>query len=300
LHNELVSFDGIEFNPELRWIDVISEVAFLYMDLLYRGQPQLAARLLNAWLEHTGDYAGVTVLRFYCAYRAMVRAKVGAIRVRQPGLSKRARTSELAACRDHMALATHCLAQRQPSLIITHGLPGSGKTSFAQFALEQLQAVRIRSDVERKRLFGLPAQADSRSAIDGGIYGTQATMQTYAMLLQLARQLLATGHPVIVDAAFLKTGERQAFRQLAHELKVPFAIASLQANKAELGARIVQRQMQGKDASEAGLEVLEKLSRAQETLTPDELECAAIFDDVPGMDYGAATAWHQLRQLITQ
>ena len=300
LHDEPVPFDGIEFNPALRWIDVINEVAFLYMDLRYRKQPQLAARFLNAWLEHTGDYAGVAVLRFYCAYRAMVRAKVGAIRAGQSGMSQHARAAELDACRNHLALAAQCLARRRPLLIITHGLPGSGKSSFAQFALEQLQAVRIRSDVERKRLFGLAAQADSRSAADGGIYTAQATGQTYARLQQLARQLLAAGWPVIVDAAFLKTDERRAFARLARELKVPFAIASLQAGKTELRARIMQRRTAGRDASEAGLEVLEKLSRSQEALAQDETEYAAIFDEVQAVDYGAAPAWQRLQRLVAQ
>ena len=74
-------FDCIEFSAGLRWIDVISEISFTVMDLLQRGQPQLAWRLLNAYLEITGDYQGCGVLRFYLAYRAMVRAKIAAIRV---------------------------------------------------------------------------------------------------------------------------------------------------------------------------------------------------------------------------
>ena len=85
-----VPFDGIEFNPALRWIDVMSEIAFTVMDLLHYRRADLAWRFLNAWLEATGDYAGIRVLRFYLVYRAMVRAKVGAIRAAQPGLSARA------------------------------------------------------------------------------------------------------------------------------------------------------------------------------------------------------------------
>ena len=298
LRGEPVPFDGVEFSPALRWIDVINDIAFLYMDLLYREQPQLAARFLNAWLEHTGDYAGTAVLRFYCAYRAMVRAKVGAIRARQAGLSKRAHANELAACRSHLALAAHCLAKQRPALIITHGLPGSGKTSFAQAALEQLQAVRIRSDVERKRLFGLAAHEDSRSAIDDGIYSTQATAQTYARLLELAQLMLAAGYCVIVDAAFLKYAERHQFRELAERMRVPFSIASLQVNDGALRTRIVQRQMQGKDASEAGLEVLEKLRQLQEPLTREEIKFAVSFDDVKDMDFTATAAWRHLLERL--
>lgn len=300
LRGEPVPFDGIEFDPGLRWIDVINEVAFLYMDLLHHQQPGLAVRFLNAWLEHSGDYAGMAVLRFYCAYRALVRAKVDAIRAAQPGLKKREQSNGMAACREHLALAGHCLARQQPALIITHGLPGSGKTSFAQVALENLLAVRIRSDVERKRLFGLAAHEDSRSAIDGGIYSTQATVQTYARLLELAQQLLAAGYPVIVDAAFLRHAERREFRELAGRMHVPFAIASLQAENDVLRARIMQRRTQGKDASEAGLEVLEKLHQVQQPLTPEELEHAAIFTDMQDMNLSGTATWRRLQQLIVQ
>jgi len=298
LRDEPVPFDGIEFDPELRWIDMINEVAFPYMDLLHHRQAALASRFLNTWLEQTGDYAGMAVLRFYCAYRAMVRAKVEAIRAHQTGLSKRVRTNELAACRDHLTLAAQCLTRQWPALIITHGLPGSGKSSFAQFALENLQAIRIRSDVERKRLFGLAAHEDSRSAIDGGIYSTQATAQTYARLLELAQQLLAAGYPVIVDAAFLRHAERRQFRELAERMQVPFAIASLQVKTQTLRTRIMQRQSQGNDASEAGLEVLEKLKQVQQPLEQEELECSIIFSDAEGMDFTGTAAWRRLLECL--
>jgi len=298
LRGKPVPFDGVEFNPELRWIDVINDIAFLYMDLLFHKQPQLAARFLNAWLEQTGDYAGTAVLRFYCAYRAMVRAKVGAIRASQPGLSKRVRAQEMGACRNHIALASQCLARQHPVLIITHGLPGSGKTSFAQAALEQLQAVRIRSDVERKRMFGLTAQEDSHSTVEGGIYRTQATTRTYARLLELAQQLLAAGHAVIVDAAFLKHEERRQFHVLAERMRIPFAIASLQVEKQLLRTRIMQRQSQGNDASEAGLAVLEKLDQVQQPLQPEELEYTATFSDVEDMDFLGTAAWRHLLEYL--
>jgi aminoglycoside phosphotransferase family enzyme len=87
-----VPFDCIEFNDELRWIDVMSEVAFLAMDLEDRGRRDLAWRFLNRYLEATGDYAGIPVLRFYLVYRALVRAKVHLIRSRQPRLLRGEKT----------------------------------------------------------------------------------------------------------------------------------------------------------------------------------------------------------------
>ena len=159
----------MEFDPALRWIDVMNEIAFAVMDLLHWKLPRLAYRFLNAYLEITGDYKGVRLLRFYIASRATVRAMVNAIHANQPGLPDNGKVKASESCRSFLTLAAECLALYRPALIITHGLPGSGKTTFAQAALERLQAIRIRSDVERKRLFGLLPLADSRSHPPGSI-----------------------------------------------------------------------------------------------------------------------------------
>jgi aminoglycoside phosphotransferase family enzyme/predicted kinase len=282
-----VPFDGIEFSATLRWIDTISEIAFTVMDLLERGQPQFAWRFLNAYLEQTGDYGGAGVLRYYLAYRAMVRAKVAAIRANQEDAAQA--QHELAACRSYLALAHDCLARRRPALIVTHGLPGCGKSTFAQLALERLGAIRIRSDVERKRLFGLATLADSRSQTGGGIYGEETTQRTYARLHELARGLLAAGFPVIVDAAFLRHAERENFRALAKEMNAPFVIASLQADEAVLKERLALRRSRADDASEADAAVLRTLQAAQEPLEDDEQAFAVTFvnnDDVDALRSG--------------
>jgi len=270
-----VPFDGIEFSATLRWIDTISEIAFTVMDLMQRGHPQFAWRFLDKYLEHGGDYAGAGVLRYYLAYRAMVRAKVAAIRADQEDPVQA--QHELDACRSYLELAHDCLARRRQALVITHGLPGCGKSTFAQLALERLGAIRIRSDVERKRLFGLAALADSRSQTGSGIYGEEATQRTYARLHELARGLLAAGFPVIVDAAFLRHAERESFRALAKEMNVPFVIASVQADEAVLKERLALRRSRADDASEADAAVLHALQAAQEPLQEEELGAAVVF-----------------------
>jgi len=270
-------FDGIEFNAALRWIDVMNEVAFLVMDLLDRRRADLAFRFLNGYLELTGDYAGVGVLRFYLAYRATVRAKIGAMRARQPDARPQQVKNLLEASRGYLELAASCLARRCPALMITHGLPGCGKTTLAQTALERLQAIRIRSDVERKRLFGLAPLQPSGSAIGDGIYSAEATRRTYARLQELARNLLEAGFPVIVDATFLKQAEREQFRLLAQEMAVPFVILDVRAPDAILHSRIRERQEQAGDASEADLAVLQALQAAQEPLLARELAYALEF-----------------------
>lgn len=270
-----VPFDGIEFSAALRWIDTISEVAFTVMDLMQRGHPQFAWRFLDKYLEQTGDYAGAGVLRYYLAYRAMVRAKVAAIRAGQEDPVQA--QHELDACRGYLALAHDCLARRRPALVITHGLPGCGKSTFAQLALERLGAIRIRSDVERKRLFGLDALANSRSQPGGGIYGEEATQRTYARLNELARGLLVAGFPVVVDAAFLRHAERESFRALTKEMNVPFVIASVQTDEAVLMERLALRRSRADDASEADAAVLHALQAAQEPLNDEERSLAVAF-----------------------
>ncbi len=289
-----VPFDGIEFSETLRWIDVASEIAFTVMDLLQRGWPQLAWRFLNAYLESSGDHAGAGVLRFYLAYRAMVRAKVTALRAGQEGAARA--PQELEACRSYLGLARDCLARRRPMLILTHGLPGCGKSTFAQIALERLGAIRIRSDVERKRLFGLDALADSRSQTGSGIYNEEATRHTYARLHELAHGLLAAGFPVIVDAAFLRHAEREHFHALANEMGAPFVIASVQADEAVLKERLAQRRSRADDASEADAAVLRALQAAQEPLRDGELAFTVTFtnnDDADALGTADA-AWGAL------
>lgn len=294
-----VPFDCIEFDPALRWIDVMNEVAFTVMDLLHYRRSELAYRFLNAYLENTGDYPGAPLLRFYIAYRATVRAMVSAIRSRQPDLSSRAKAEALASCRSLIALATEQLARAnaRPALIITHGLPGSGKTTFAQAVLERFQAIRIRSDVERKRLFGLSPLAASHSH-PNNIYSADATERTYARLYKLARDLLTAGFPVIVDAAFLKREERKRFRLLAYELAAPFAIMSIRASTATLHKNIMRRQSESRDASEADAAVLELLQKKQEPLSAQEQTCTVEFFNERFGGAGDMHPWEKLDHVL--
>jgi uncharacterized protein len=286
--DEVMPFDAIEFNDGLRWIDVANDMAFLWMDLLHHGCPGLANVWLSAWLDASGDVSAPTVWSFFASYRAGVRAKVAAIRWGQLGgvgspapatapataLTSAPATTHtpadrptaeadacLAEARRYLALAQRIAQPPAPQLVIAHGLSGSGKTwvSGRWLAAESTgRAIRLRSDVERKRLHGLSALAPSGSGLNNGLYSPQAHSDTYGSLLARARRLLAEGWTVLVDAAFLRAAERAAFAALAAEQRVPFHILACEAPLDVLRQRITERQASGLDASEATLAVLEQ------------------------------------------
>lgn len=261
-----VAFDCIEFNDNLRWIDIISEVAFMVMDLDHRQQPALASRFLNTWLEQTGDYAGIQVLRYYLVYRAMVRAKVDCLRAHQPDLDEATRESLLVEQGAYLALGEHYTRPPSPVLLLMHGLSGSGKTRISQSLLENLPAIRLRSDIERKRLYGLTPESDGGSGIDQGIYSRAASDRTYWHLSTMAGLLLDAGHHVIVDATFLQQARLESFIGLAKDRAARCFIIDCQATEAELRKRIAERALEQKDASDAGIDVLENQLRHYQPL----------------------------------
>ncbi|HQQ71765.1 MAG TPA: AAA family ATPase, partial [Alicycliphilus sp.] len=172
----ITAFDCLEFRPALRWIDTLADAGFLTMDLHAHGRSDLAWRFLDAYLAASGDHAGLAVLRPYEVYRALVRALAARLRAAQGGSAQGT---------DYLACAERLAAPMAPRLLITYGLSGAGKSTAAA-ALVQQGAVRLRSDVERKRLFGLAPLADS-AAPGLDIYTPEASRRTFAPLADQAR-----------------------------------------------------------------------------------------------------------------
>lgn len=270
-------FDCIEFNDELRWIDVLSDLAFTVMDLHDRGAPELAWSLLDTYLTETGDYAGLQVMPLYLVYRALVRAKVGVLRLREtlPAATRQATEAEVAG---YLALAEQLAAPRQPQLALTLGVSGSGKSWLAQQLIPLCGLVRLRSDVERKRLAGLSATASSDSATEAGLYHPAMTERTYARLLELTRTLLKAGFSVIVDATFLEQAQRAPFLALAADFELPARLLLCEADDNTLRERILRREAAGIDPSEADLQVLEAQQAKQEDLSDTESRLTLRLD----------------------
>lgn len=284
--DEAIAFDCIEFDPALRWIDVMSDVAFLTMDLTAHGRSDLAFRFLDGYLQRGGDYAGVRVLRFYEVYRAMVRGLVHHVASRPTETASGAASNpDYLACAQRLAQTAGGPAR----LLITHGLSGSGKSTIAQRLLELAGAIRLRSDVERKRLFGFEAlqRSDARTV---DIYTPDATRRTFWRLKECARTALQAGYPVIVDAAFLSRAQRGAFQALAAEMSARFTIMHCRASESNLRQRVTARGETGNDASEANVNVLERQLASQEPLDADERALAITVDTGRPVDVTALRA----------
>jgi len=276
-----VIFDCIEFDAGLRSIDVVSECAFLTMDLMARGQAPLAWRYLNRYLMWTGDYTGLMALRFYLVYRALVRAKVDLLRAGQDHPAARSEAMR------YIDLASRLSRRSAPRLWLLHGVSGSGKSRLAGELAEAHGAIWLRSDVERKRLHGL-GPFERSTAVAGGIYGAESGQRTFAHLLACCRSLIDAGWHVIVDATFLRHAHRAPFTGLADALGVDWRILSMQAAPDTLRARIAARQAQPEEASEAGLDVLAMQLAGQEDLSEAERARCVVFDadasaDWPGL-----------------
>lgn len=292
----ILIFDGIEFNPGLRWIDTMSDLAFLVMDLEHAGNTPLAWRFLDRYLERSGDYGGLRVRLFYQVYRALVRAKVTAIRMAQPDLEPRLRPKALDEYRSYVNLAERFTRAREPALILTCGVSGSGKSSVALALVQGLGAVRVRSDVERKRLLA-PDAGTAPASSERSIYTPEATRITYAHLLQLADGITGCREKVVVDATFLRRSQREPFRMLAERRGLGFLILDLDAPVQVLRRRVAERLASGGDASEATPEVLEAQLAAREPL--DEHERARSLHLDTAQPWSNAELLERCRRVIS-
>lgn len=267
IDGKVTPFDGIEFNPSLHWIDTISEIAFVVMDLQQRGFSQLAYRFLNRYLSKSGDYQGMALLPYYLVYRALVRCKVALLRWQQ-----HQNPQDFQEAQNYTDLATRYSQPKPAKLFITHGYSGSGKSTLSAQLAENSGMIHLRSDVERQRLLNKARQNTTNNEVNQGLYTPQNVLLVYHQLVELAATSLQAGFSVLIDAAFLQSSQRELFAQLALNKKLGFAILDFYAPEQELKRRVSERQQSGTDASEATLAVLEHQLKTAQPLTALELE----------------------------
>lgn len=276
-NGRLEVFDAIDFNAGLRWIDPISEMAFLVMDLKMRGDPGRGLEVLNTWLECTGAYDGLDLWPWYSAYRAMVRAKVSALQAK--ACREPEQRQQLLGELDSYLHTASCWEQPpQAGLVLMHGLSGSGKSSLSGQLIRPLQAVRIRSDRERLRAFS--ASEGQPARFSGDRYAAEVTRWLFHDQIPfLVKRSLQSGYAVIVDATFLRRQERRLMTDLAEAMGRAWAIVHCRCTDTTARQRLEQRQREGLDPSEADQIVRDRQRQWLEPLDDREQRRTVVADE---------------------
>ena len=290
----MTAFDAIEFDPGLRWIDVANDVGFLVMDLHARGRPDLAAHVTSGWMEAADDHAAARVLPIYEVYRAVVRAGVAAIRGGQHADA----TADRAETDRYLDLAERLMVRSRPTLLATCGLSGSGKTTLAAAVVGACQAVRLRSDVERKRLAGMrPTDRPADATAEREVYGEAMTRRVYGRLAAVAAELLRAGTSVVVDAACLRRWQRDIVAEAAREAGAPLVWLDCAVAVEAAADRAAARRDAGTDASDASAAVVRRQAAVREPFTAEELGPGRRLERFTAADLAAPDLPERLAQL---
>ena len=240
------------------------------MDLAVHGRTDLRREALQAWLETSGDFEAVALLPYFELYRALVRAKVAALRGQQARIGTAGATGAATLAHQYLDWAVTQIERPRPRLFVMVGLSGSGKTWLARRIAARCGALIVRSDVERKRLAGLQPLDTSASAPDAGIYSREFNTRTYEWLRDCVAHCLQGGESVVVDAANLRRGERELFLAAGRAHAVEVVLVHCAAPLAVLKQRIADRAAAGADASEATVALLDRQPAYWEPFGADE------------------------------
>jgi aminoglycoside phosphotransferase family enzyme/predicted kinase len=240
-------FDAIEFDPVIATTDVLYDLAFTLMDLVHFNQTAAASEAFNRYLAEAGDEGldGLCLLPLFLSLRAAIRAHVLFVKSEHAGESE----AVWREAKRYFDLARHLIGPKPPLLVAVGGLSGTGKSVLARDLAGVIEpppgAVIIRSDIVRKRLFGVSAT----TALPESAYRPDVTERVYGMLSSTAQRILAQGCPVVLDAAYLQEAERTAIEGLAATHGVRFVGLFLTTDLATRLARIEQRKSDASDAT---------------------------------------------------
>ena len=250
-----VVIDCLEFDPRLRRVDVASEVAFLAMDLLYRGRSDLAARFLRKYATARDDFGLFRIVDAYQSYRAAVRGKVAAIATTDARIPQPQRTSAQESARRHLALATKLIrGHKTGTLVLVCGTVGVGKSTVAETLADRTGGVVVSSDRTRKRIEGIEATDHGDHAPDSGLYTPEKTDAVYRALLDRAEPVVASGRIAILDATFGRRVHRDQAQAWAARHKVNALLVEVRCPEDVVRERVGRRAERGSDPSDAGPE----------------------------------------------
>jgi aminoglycoside phosphotransferase family enzyme/predicted kinase len=274
--NGICIYDCIEFNDRFRYCDVASEVAFLAMDLDHYGRADLSHSFVNAYIDRSGDEKLLALLNFYKCYRAYVRGKVASFKFNDPYVTGSEKREAQEAASSYFDLA-HSYLRSKLVLFITTGLVGTGKTVLAQALAKRLGLVVISSDMTRKKLAGIPQTEHRFDELDTGIYSNEFSLLTYDTMFTEARQVLGEGSSVILDASFIKAGERRKAKALAEETGADFFILECVLDEESIKQRLAQR-LEEASVSDGRWEILEPQKRRFEPVVEVPPQNHVIID----------------------
>ncbi len=221
--NGLIIYDCIEFNDRFRYCDVASEAAFLAMDLDHNGRADLARSFVNSYIENSGDTDLKKLLNFYKCYRACVRGKVACFKLDDPYVSQEHKQEAQYNAESYFDLACS-YTNPTPTLFITVGLTGCGKSTMAEELAGRLGLVLLSSDITRKKLANIPLKEHCYNDFNSGIYSAEFSAQTYRALFDEAAKILGEGDSVIIDATFIRSADRKEAKKLAEDMGAKFFI----------------------------------------------------------------------------
>jgi len=262
INHQPVLFDGIEFNEYFRWIDVISDLAFLLIDLDFRKHSASSDQILSLYLSQTLDYKSLFLLDFYRTYRTLVRAKITCLRAQQLNQNSFEQHQVNSEALNYINQALRYVDEKaKPKCILLQGVSGSGKSFFANQLIELLDnfnAIIISSDRIRKTLFGISPETRVSGQQQKCLYSPEMNKKTYRALEEYAETCLENGFNVIIDATFLKLEHREAFYSISRQLNVPSHLFSLQISSEQASQSILNRQQLNTNPSDATIDVMQR------------------------------------------
>lgn len=278
IHTEHISvtdkidvIDCIEFNERFRYADVVSDMAFLSMDLDYLSRGDLARAFEDEYFTKTKDKDGKKLLNFYKAYRAYIRGKVECFKLLEMEVKAEDRLeAKLNAMRHFHLTGLYSEGGYRPMLTLTSGLSGTGKSTVANLLVKETNFSVITSDIIRKEIHDIDPYSESKTAFKTGIYTKEGTEKTYATLIERGEKLLTSGRSVILDATFSKKRFRKAAKKIAKKTNAEFHIIECILNEDEIKKRL-QKRYKTKHISDADFDIYLKQKALFEPIVEDHI-----------------------------
>jgi uncharacterized protein len=274
--DDICIYDCIEFNDRFRYGDVASEIAFLAMDIDHYGRADLSSTFVKDYVKYSKDTSLIQLLPFYKCYRAYVRGKVESFKLDDATIKSEDKEIARRTASGYFNLAGF-YARSHPSLFITVGVTGTGKTTLAKEIARHTGAIVISSDMIRKKITGVPTNQHRYENFNDGIYSPESTVKTYEKMFSQGKLLITGGKSVILDATFIKQSDRQKARELTRESDADFYVLECRTDEANIRKRLEQRQKEN-SISDGRLEILRPQIEKFEPITEVTEKIHSILD----------------------